>query len=191
MAELKVNFDVLSPVKFLVRSAAVYPDKIAVVYGEQRYTYREFYERVNRLASALTRLGVGKNDKVAFICPNTPPMLEAHYAVPMLGAALVSVNIRLSANEVGYIIDHSDAKAVFVDNEFAQLVAANLDKIPKVKTLVNICDISPEKPLDGPDYEAFLATGSPDPVPIAVDDEDQVATINYTRGTTGLPKGVM
>ncbi|HSM73734.1 MAG TPA: AMP-binding protein, partial [Desulfobacterales bacterium] len=146
MAELKVNFDVLSPVKFLVRSAAVYPDKIAVVYGEQRYTYREFYERVNRLASALTRLGVGKNDKVAFICPNTPPMLEAHYAVPMLGAALVSVNIRLSANEVGYIIDHSDAKAVFVDNEFAQLVAANLDKIPKVKTLVNICDISPEKP---------------------------------------------
>jgi len=191
MAELKVNFDVLSPVKFLVRSAAVYPDKLAVVYGEKRYTYREFYERVNRLASALTRIGIGKDDKVAFICPNTPPMLEAHYAVPMIGAALVSVNIRLSSHEVGYIIDHSDAKAVFVDNEFAQLVVPNLGKLPKVKSLVNICDISPDKPLNGLDYEAFLATGAPDPVPIVVDDEYQVVTINYTSGTTGLPKGVM
>ena len=191
MPELKVNFDVLSPVKFLVRSAEVYPDKVAVVYDDERYTYRQFYERVNRLASALISRGVGKGDKVAFICPNTPPMLEAHYAVPMIGAALVSVNIRLSAQEVNYILDHSDAKAVFADNEFAHLVNARPGGLPKVETLVNICDVSAEKPLDGPSYSDFLATGSPEPVTIDVDDEYQVATINYTSGTTGLPKGVM
>jgi fatty-acyl-CoA synthase len=191
MTELKVNFDVLSPVKFLVRTVDVYPDKVAVVYGDERYTYRQFYERVNRLASALISRGVGKGDKVAFICPNTPPMLEAHYAVPMIGAALVSINIRLSAHEVNYIIDHSDAKAVFADNEFAHLVNARPGALPKVETLVNICDVSAEKPLDGPSYPDFLATGSPEPVTIDVDDEYQVATINYTSGTTGMPKGVM
>jgi len=116
MSEVSVNYDVLTPVKFLVRSAMVFPDKEAVVYGDTRRTYRQFYERVNRLASALKNKGIGKGDKVAFICPNTPPMLEAHYAVPMIGAALVSINIRLSANEIAYIINHSDAKALFVDN---------------------------------------------------------------------------
>ncbi len=191
MPELKVNFDILSPVKFLVRSAEVYPDKVAVVYGDERYTYRQFYERVDRLASALISRGVGKGDKVAFICPNTPPMLEAHYAVPMIGAALVSVNIRLSAQEVNYILDHSDAKAVFADNEFAHLVNARPGALPKVEALVNICDVSAEKPLDGPSYPDFLATGSSKPVTIDVDDEYRVATINYTSGTTGLPKGVM
>ena len=191
MTELKVNFDVLTPVRFLVRSAEVYPDKVAVIHGDQRYTYREFYQRVNRLASALKSRGVGKGDKVAFICPNTPPMLEAHYAVPMIGAALVSVNIRLSSSEVNYILNHSDAKAVFADNEFAHLVSGNPADLPNVETLVNICDVTPEKPLAGPDYPTFLSTGSPDPLPIEVEDEYQVATINYTSGTTGLPKGVM
>jgi fatty-acyl-CoA synthase len=191
MSESTVNYDVLSPVKFLVRSAMVFPDKEAVVYGDQRRTYRQFYERVNRLASALKKRGIGKGDKVAFICPNTPPMLEAHYAVPMIGAVLVSINIRLSAGEVAYIINHSDSKALFVDNEFAGLVASTLPELKKVHTVVNICDISSDLPLDGKDYEAFLADGDPDPVEIDVDDERQVATINYTSGTTGLPKGVM
>ena len=119
-----VSFDVLSPVKFLARSAFVYPEKIAVIHGEERYTYREFAERVYRLANALKLKGIGKGDKVAFICPNTPPMLEAHYAVPMIGAALVCVNIRLASGEVSYIVDHSDAKLVVVDSEFAHLVQA-------------------------------------------------------------------
>ena len=191
MPRSTVNFDVLSPVKFLVRSALVFPDKDAVVFNDRRLTYGQFYERVNRLANALKKKGIAKGDKVAFICPNTPPMLEAHYAVPMIGAALVSINIRLSANEIGYIINHSDAKIVFVDNEFAGLVKPVKDQLVKVHTFVNICDIDSQKPLDGPDYEEFLSMGAPDPVDIDVDDEYLTASINYTSGTTGLPKGVM
>jgi fatty-acyl-CoA synthase len=191
MENKSVFFDVLTPVHFISRSALVYPDKTAVVYNDNRYSYKEFYARVNRLASALKKVGIQKGDKVAFVCPNTPPMLEAHFAVPMIGAVLVSVNIRLVSQEVCYIINHSDAKAVFVDNEFAGLVAPVISELKQVKTFVNICDISPDKSLPGMEYEEFLATGSPDPITPDVDDEYQNITINYTSGTTGLPKGVM
>jgi fatty-acyl-CoA synthase len=190
MEHKQVCFDILTPVHFIGRSAMIYPDKPAVIYNDRRWTYGEFYARVNRLASALQRAGIGKGDKVAFVCPNIPPMLEAHFAVPMIGAVLVSVNIRLSPQEVGYIIDHSDAKAVFVDNEFAALVQPTGAR-RQVTRFVNICDASAERPLEGPDYETFLQGGSPDPVPCGVEDEYQNITINYTSGTTGLPKGVM
>ncbi len=116
-----VNKSILTPVEFLTRSSLVYPDKTAVIYGEKRYNYSEFTERIYRLASALQQNGVGKDDKVAFICPNIPAMLEAHYAVPLIGAVLVSINIRLSPGEVSYIVDHSDAKFVVVDSEFSSL----------------------------------------------------------------------
>lgn len=191
MPEKDINYDVLSPVKFLNRSAMVFPDKVAVVYGDTRFTYQEFENRVHQLASALKAIGVGKDDKVAFICPNIPPMLEAHYAVPMIGAVLVSVNIRLSANEIAYILDHSDAKAVFADNEFGPVVASIQSQLSKVKTYVNICDMDNTMPLDGVEYETFLKSGSKDPVEIDIDNERNLATINYTSGTTGLPKGVM
>ena len=138
MDNKSVFFDVLTPVHFISRSAMIYPNKTAVVYNDKRYTYKEFYSRVNQLASALKSIGIQKGDKVAFICPNTPPMLEAHYAVPMIGAVLVSVNIRLASQEVCYIINHSESKAVFADNEFAGLVTPVISELKQVRTFVNI-----------------------------------------------------
>lgn len=189
MTMSSVNKSILTPVEFLTRSYCVYPDKTAVVHGEKTYSYRQFGERVYRLASALKKQGVGKGDKVAFMCPNIPPMLEAHYAVPMIGAALVSINIRLSAGEISYIIDHSDAKIVVVDSEFASLVKP--DELSKVQTYITVCDVNDERTLGDIEYEGFLATGSPEPVVADIDSEDQLMTINYTSGTTGRPKGVM
>ena len=186
-----VCYDVLSPVKFLRRSAEVYPDKVAIVHGDKRFTYSEFEERVNRLANGLKAMGVGKGDKVAFLCPNIPPMLEAHNAVPMIGAVLVSINVRLAPSEISYILNHSDSKAVFVDNQLASSVLPVLGELNEVKFFVNICDATNDKPLAGSDYESFLAEASPAPPVIDVDDEYQMATINYTSGTTGRPKGVM
>ena len=191
MVDHKVYYDVFTPVNFIVRSAAVYADKDAVVYKDRRYSYNEFFERINRLASALVKIGVGKGDKVVFICPNTPPMLEAHFAVPMIGAVLVSINIRLSSQEIFYITNHSDAKVLFVDNEFFGVVKPILNELTAVKTLINICDLSDEKPLNGMEYEEFLNTGSATPVDVLIEDEYAVASINYTSGTTGSPKGVM
>jgi fatty-acyl-CoA synthase len=190
MALVTVNKSILTPVEFLTRSAFVYPNKPAVVYKDKRYTYKEFAERIYRLANALKAQGVGKGDKVAFICPNIPPMLEAHYAVPIIGAALVSVNIRLAKNEVSYILDHSDAKVVVVDSELAPLVDTR--ELPKVETYVTVCDIDDTISIEGSlEYEAFLAESSPIAPPTDIDSEDQLLALNYTSGTTGRPKGVM
>ncbi len=191
MTGTTVNFAPLTPVGFLERSAEVYPQKEAVVYGEKRYTYAEFQRRVFRLANGLKSIGIGEGEKVAFLCPNTPPMLEAHFAVPMIGAVLVSINIRLSAREIAHIVNHSDTKALFCDNEFASAVGSKLSELNNVSTFVNICDISSDRPLPGMEYEEFLAAASDAAVECAVRDERSVATLNYTSGTTGLPKGVM
>jgi fatty-acyl-CoA synthase len=191
MSDERVCFEVLTPVTFLSRSAVVYRDMDAVAYGGKRISYGELYARVNRLARALRKAGIGKGDKVAFICANIPPMIEAHFAVPMIGAVLVPINIRLSAEEVSYIIRHSDARALFLDTEFAHQVTPIIDELTRVETFVNICDVDDSKPLDGPEYEEFLETGSDEPVEIAVENEYDVISINYTSGTTGRPKGVM
>jgi fatty-acyl-CoA synthase len=183
----------LTPLTFIERSARVFPDKIACVYGAERKTYRDLFTRVKRLASALRAGGVLPGDRVAFLCPNIPPMLEAHFGVPLAGAVLVAINTRLNSEEIGYILAHSGAVMLFVDPELAHLAAPHVGQIPGLRSVVSIVDGQAGAPgvrLPGMTYEEFLATGDPD---FAADPmhEDDTISINYTSGTTGRPKGVM
>ena len=171
----------LSPVSFLRRSAFVFPGKVAVVHGERRTTYRELEERVNRLASALVAAGVEHGDRVAFLAPNIPALLEAHFGVPAAGAVLVAINTRLSPPEVAQILEHCGARIVFCEHESLDLVdGLEID-------VVRIDDTGAD---DDP-YEQFLAAGSSDYAGHVLTDEEDVISINYTSGTTGRPKGVM
>ena len=179
----KVYRTELTPVSLLRRSAYVFPDKTAVVHGDRRYTYKEFEERVNRLASRLRDTDLQKGDRVAFLCYNIPPMLEAHFAVPLAGLVLVAINYRLSANEVEYIVEHSGSKIVFVDAELEEL----LEGVDESVEVVRIDDTGEQ----GDPYEDYLAEGSPEPPESVLEDEEETISINYTSGTTGQPKGVM
>src|SRR6266496_6553565 len=123
MQHEKVYHTHFTPVSFLHRSAYLYPDKTAVVHGDRRYSYRQFEERVNRLAARLRADGLQKHDRVAFLCPNIPALLEAHFAVPAAGGILVAINTRLNSQEIDYILHHSSATFLFVDAELASLVA--------------------------------------------------------------------
>ena len=184
----------LTPQTFLDRSAYVFREKTAVIYGAQRRTYPEFAARVNRLASALRAAGIEPGDRVAVLCPNIPPLLEAHFGVPLAGGVLVAINTRLSGDEIRYILEHSGAKTLFVDTELAHLVAPYVAELPGLRQAIPIVDEQAGAPglrLPGPDYEAFLETGSPDPVPSRLGSDKDTITINYTSGTTGRPKGVM
>ena len=180
----KVYRTELTPVSFLERSASVFPEKTAIVHGDRHYTYRECAERVYRLASHLRESGLQKHDRVAFLCPNTPALLEAHFAVPAAGGILVAINTRLNSQEVDFILTHSGVRFLFVDAELFHVIEPlNLEGVQ----VVRIDDTgSPEDP-----YEAFLAGGSPEPVESWLQDEEETISINYTSGTTGNPKGVM
>ncbi|GCE22614.1 acyl-CoA synthetase [Dictyobacter kobayashii] len=183
--EQKVYRTELTPLSFLERSALIFPDKTAVIHGERSYTYQEMAERVYRLASRLRALGLQKHERVAFLCPNTPALLEAHYAIPAAGGILVAINNRLSSPEIGFILQHSGSKYLFVDHEFFPLIEAlNLEQLTQI---IRIDDSgAPEDP-----YEQFLAAGTPEPVKSWLEDEEETISINYTSGTTGNPKGVM
>jgi fatty-acyl-CoA synthase len=186
----------LTPLLFLERSADVFREKAAVAYRGTTYTYPELRSRARRLASALAGVGVRKGDRVAVICPNIPAMLDAHYGIPLSGATMVPINTRLSSDEIAYILNHAGAKVLLIDTELAPTVERVLGQLETVKTIVSIvdrelgADAAPQT-LDGPEYEAFLATSSEDPIAIPVEDEYETISINYTSGTTGRPKGVM
>jgi fatty-acyl-CoA synthase len=179
----KVYRTELTPVSFLRRSAYMFPEKTAIVHGERRYTYREFEERVNRLASHLKDSDLQKGDRVAFLCPNIPPMLEGTFAVPLAGLVMVPINTRLSANEVEHIVGHSGSKMVFVDHELEDLLEGVDESVERVR----IDDTGEE----GDPYEDYLAEGSPEPVESVLEDEEETISINYTSGTTGQPKGCL
>jgi acyl-CoA synthetase (AMP-forming)/AMP-acid ligase II len=167
----------LDPTSFLHRSATIHPDRTAVVYGEQRRTYAELRERVNRLASALRARGLERHDRVAALLPNVPELLELHHAVPAAGGVLVAINVRLSAGEIGYILEHSGSRVLFVDPELAPLAAQAPAGIEIVRT--------------GDAYEQLVAAGDPAGVESWLRDEEEPIAIDYTSGTTGRPKGVV
>ncbi len=162
-----------------------------MVYGDRRYSYGEFAERVNRLASALRAGGLEPGDRVAVLCPNIPPMLEAHFGVPLAGGVVVAINTRLAADDVAYILDHSGATFLLVDTEFSHLVTPALDRLPALRLIVNVVDTETPLSLNGPTYEEFLTGGLPDRPAWRLASETDLIAINYTSGTTGRPKGVM
>jgi fatty-acyl-CoA synthase len=174
----------LTPVDLLRRTAAVFPERTAVVHGERRVSYRLLEERVNRLASALRGAGVGRHDRVAALSPNAPALLEAHFGVPAAGAVLVAINTRLSTDEIGYILGHSGARVLIVDAELGPLVA------PLDLSGLTVVRVDDTGDADDP-YERLLASGSADPSDSGLVDEEEPISINYTSGTTGRPKGVV
>ncbi len=187
------NYQPLSPLSFLQRSAQVYPDHTSVIHGQRSYTYAQTYTRCVKLASSLSKRGLGIGDTVAILAPNIPEMLEAHYGVPMSGAVLNTINTRLDAATIAFILDHGEAKVVLVDREFAAVMTKALS-LCKVKPLVIDIDDSEYRggELIGEiDYEAFIAAGDDDFSWQYPEDEWQTISLNYTSGTTGNPKGVV
>jgi len=193
LARNAANHVPLSPLSFLRRTAAVHPERMAMVHGRRRITYGQFWERVQRLASALAKRGVGHGDCVAIMAPNVPAMLEAHYAVPLLGAVLNSINTRLDPATVAFILEHGEAKALLTDRELAPVMRPALAQLRRRPLVIDIADelATGGESLGEIEYEALLAEGDPVFASNEPRDEWQAISLLYTSGTTGNPKGVV
>ena len=191
------NFVPLTPLSFLKRSAEVYPQKTSIIHGKRVYNWEQTYKRSLQFASALSKHGIGKNDTVSVLSFNTPEIYEAHYAVPMIGAVLNTINIRLDVETISYILEHSEAKVLITDTELSLTVKKSLEKLNKDILIIDIVDemaVIPEgsgERLGKYEYEEFLNSGDPEFEFIMPSDEWDSIALNYTSGTTGLPKGVV
>ncbi|HBP99291.1 MAG TPA: acyl-CoA synthetase [Gammaproteobacteria bacterium] len=189
----QANFAPLTPLSFIERSASVYPDRLSVIHGETHYTWAETYQRCCLLASALIRMGIGEGDTVSFMGANTPETFEAHFGVPMTGAVLNALNVRLDAKAIAFILDHAETKVLFTDREYSDTIKAALGLVADKPVVIDIDDpyFSGGELLGEKTYEDVLKTGDPDFRCFQIGDEWQAISLNYTSGTTGNPKGVV
>jgi fatty-acyl-CoA synthase len=188
------NYAPLTPLTFIDWAASVYPDRLAVIHGTRRYTWQETYSRCVRLASALAKRGIGVGDTVGVMLANTPEMYECHFGVPMTGGVLNTLNTRLDADAIAFMLNHGEAKVLITDREFAPTVAAAVEKAQAKPIVIDVDDpeySGPGDRLGRLDYEAFLAQGDPAYAWRPPADEWQAISLNYTSGTTGNPKGVV
>jgi fatty-acyl-CoA synthase len=188
------NYSALTPLSFIERAAGVYPTRLAVVHGETRRTWKQTYDRARRLASALAARGIGAGDTVAVMLPNTPPMVEAHFGIPMAGAVLNTLNTRLDVATLAFMLNHGEAKALLVDREFSEVMRAVLPAVERPMLVIDVDDAlytGPGEPIGEIEYEALLASGDADYAWQPPSDEWNAISLNYTSGTTGNPKGVV
>ena len=187
------NYTPLSPLSLIARAAYTYPQHLAVVHGERRYTWAETYARSRRLASALSHAGVGVGDTVALVAANTPEMVEAHFGVPMTGGVLNTLNTRLDAEAIAFMLQHGGAKVLITDTEFSPAIEKALAELDSKPLVIDIVDaLGPGgKRIGAVDYEAFIAGGDPEHAWQHPADEWNAISLNYTSGTTGSPKGVV